>query len=54
MTSAKDGQPVPLSYLLADVKTGVPQPAQLNVPSLCSFARGLLHGSSVLALRSTA
>src|SRR5215471_9882644 len=48
-----DGQPVPLSYLVAEANKGVPQPAQTKVPGRFSLLSGLVPARSVLCLRNT-
>ena len=40
-----DGQPVPLSYFIADVNTGQLQPAQTNTPRRFSPLSGLEPGA---------
>src|SRR5262245_60508476 len=50
----KLGQPVPLSNLVSEAKSGSSQPAQTNVPWRCSLFRGLVKGRSVSASRNTA
>ena len=51
--SVKLGQPVPLSYLVVDEKSGCAQPAQTKVPAPCSSLSGLEKGRSVFSSKST-
>ena len=48
-----DGQPEPLSYLVAESNSGSPQPAQRKVPGRFSLFSGLVKGRSVPCSRST-
>ena len=50
----KLGQPVPLSNLVSEAKSGSAQPAQAKVPLRCSSRSGLVNGRSVASSRSTA
>ena len=45
--SKKDGQPVPLSYLVDDSNNFIPHPTQWYEPSRFSWFYGLLPGDSV-------
>ena len=47
----KLGQPVPLSNLVAEEKSGSSQPAQAKVPLRCSWSSGLVTARSVPAWR---
>ena len=49
----KLGQPVPLSYLVAELNRGRSQPAQWKVPLRFSPLSGLVKGGSVPSSRST-
>ena len=49
----KLGQPVPLSYFIAELNSGSPQPAQANMPGRVSRLSGLLPAGSVASWRST-
>ena len=49
----KLGQPVPLSNLVSEAKSGLPQPAQTKVPERFSAFSGLVPARSVPCLRST-
>src|SRR3970040_294807 len=53
MVVKKLGQPVPLSYFMAEVKSGRLQPAQVNTPGRFSSFSGLEPGGSVPASRRT-
>src|SRR5471032_824985 len=53
MAAKKLGQPVPLSYFIADVKTGRSQPAHANTPGRFSLLSGLEPGRSVASSRNT-
>src|SRR4051794_28025223 len=53
MAVKKLGQPVPLSYFIADVKTGRSQPAQRKTPARFSLFSALEPGCSVPSSRST-
>jgi hypothetical protein len=53
MGRKKLGQPVPDSYLVSAVKSGVSQPAQTNVPLRFSWLSGLVPARSVPCSRRT-
>jgi hypothetical protein len=52
--AVKLGQPVPLSYLARESKSGRKQAAQTNVPARFSASSGLEPGRSVSSSNSTA
>src|SRR5687767_3068184 len=51
MVVKKLGQPVPLSYFIADVNSGKSQPAQAKTPGRFSLFSGLEPGRSVPSSR---
>ena len=53
MKVKNDGQPVPLSNFISEVKIGRPQPAQTNTPGRFSRSSGLVPARSVPSSRST-
>src|SRR5688572_27129831 len=53
MVVKNDGQPVPDSYFISEVKSGSPQPAQAKMPGRFSALSGLTPARSVASSRST-